>query len=375
LPLIDEFLGGVVLKNPIGIYIHIPFCSQKCPYCSFYSVVPTKELVESYTLALISDISSHSGIVADTVYFGGGTPILLGIENLIKVLEAVKKSFVLLNPEITIEVNPNSISLKELEKLFNAGFNRISFGMQTSNEKELALLGRKHNSNDVKKAVENAKKVGFKNISLDVMLGISDQTISSIKTTLDFAFSLDITHISSYMLKFEPNTPFYLEDKNKFPDEDLVSDFYLFAVDYLEKNGFHQYEISNFSKKEFQSKHNNKYWNLVEYLGFGASAHSFYDNKRFFYSSSIDDYISKKESVYLENSTPDLTEYVMLKLRLVEGLDVDILEKLYDIDAKKMLKLASEQKYKDFFKVENNKINLTPKGFLLSNSLILYLLK
>lgn len=361
-------------KDLQGIYIHIPFCNNLCPYCSFYSLLPTMDLVEGYTNALIKNISQYSGLTADTVYFGGGTPILLKVENLKRVLSTIKSQFKLVSPEITIEANPNSVSLEQLKELFEIGFNRISFGMQSAIDSELIGLGRKHNSNEVKIAVENAKKAGFKNISVDVMLGIPSQTMQSLKKTLDFAINVEVEHISCYMLKVEEGTEFFNRPKNSFADEDLDSEMYLFTVDYLEKNGFSQYEISNFSKNGFESRHNNKYWNLTEYLGFGASAHSFFEDKRTHFPNDIKRYIAEQKQLETEGTSGDLTEYVMLKLRLTKGLDLDLLKQKYDVDTQLLLERAGKKNYSQFFIVKNNTISLTPKGFLLSNSLISYLL-
>lgn len=357
-----------------GVYVHIPFCKTKCPYCDFYSVVSNENLQEQYKNAVINDIlNTQKYKDVNTLYFGGGTPILMD-ENYIKsIIDTVKEKFNL-KGEITLEANPCITTYEKLKRLYDAGVNRISFGMQSASEEELKILGRKHLNEEVCNAVKNAKKAGFENISVDIMLATPRQTINSIKKTLDFVLSLDIEHISAYMLKIEKGTKFDCDEIfNSLPDEDEVSDIYLFVCEYLEKNGFYQYEISNFCKKGYESKHNLKYWNLDEYYAFGASAHGYVNGKRYFYPRDLKEYIDTNgENKIYENSQDInlLEEYIMLKLRLVDGVDLKQLQKKFSVDIEKIKNSVKKFIENDLMTLNYDRLSITKKGFLLSNYII-----
>lgn len=361
------------MKN-IGIYIHIPFCDGKCPYCDFYSKLPRDSEVESYVAAVKKRIYDFSKIYnrrVDTVYFGGGTPNLIGGEKLAEILLSLKNSFdVEERAEITVEANPNSVNSEFFFAIRSAGFNRLSMGLQSANEDELKLLGRKHSAEDVVNAVRMARGAGFDNISLDLMMGLPGQTESKLKSSVDFCSALSVEHISSYILKVEERTAFY-KQALILPDDDAVSDLYLFAVDELAKLGYNQYEISNFSKPGFESKHNMKYWRCEEYLGIGPAAHSFMQGERFYFDRNIKAFIDGCKPID-DGIGGGFDELVMLRLRLAEGLSRADCETygmgLFDAILKKTKKIPC-----DCIKVTENNISLTAKGFLISNSIIFLL--
>ena len=237
-----------------GIYIHIPFCQTKCPYCDFYSMRGTDEKKDLYLEALNKEISFHENIFADTIYLGGGTPSVFGKERLKKLIKNAKNQFHFSDGEITVEVNPSSCDEELIEALVSSGVNRISMGLQSANDEERKLLGRHSDKEKIQKSVELCKAYGIENISLDVMLGVPEQTMKSLEKTLDFAVNSGATHISAYILKIEENTLFYRRKNSlPLPDEDTVCDMYGFVCEYLENHGFNQYEISNFSSPNFSA--------------------------------------------------------------------------------------------------------------------------
>lgn len=335
-----------------GLYFHIPFCRSKCPYCDFYSVKYEKELAEKYTDRLIEEIEKYNGSF-DTIYFGGGTPSIIEPELLGKIITASKNQFdISKNAEITVECNPSKNLEKDFEKYAQYAINRVSIGMQSARNEERFALGRSAGQTEVMKAVNDAKKAGITNISLDVMLGTPKQTLESLDETFEFIDKANVTHISAYMLKIEEGTKFFeLKDRLALPDEDTTAEMYLKAVDELKKLGFNQYEISNFAKPGFESKHNLKYWLLEDYLGIGASAHSMWRGKRFYYDSNfnlIDDGDGGSDE-----------EKIMLGLRLTEGISKALVKKDYE----KFVKMG-------LMTDKGEKISLTPKGMLVSNLII-----
>ena len=273
-------------NNPIGLYIHIPFCRSKCPYCDFFSVGLSKsniDLINVYTEKISKQIQ-ESNRIFDTVYIGGGTPSVIGEENLAKILSNIRCTD---DCEITVECNPSDTGSKEKDFNFRLlkeyGVNRISMGLQSSDNCERKILGRKSGCDDVSRAIERINNAGINNISLDLMLGVPEQTLESVDKSIDFCIKSGAKHISAYILKIEEDT-YFGKNKNKynFPDDDLCSDLYLYASDKIKDAGMNHYEISNFSYTGYESKHNLKYWNCDEYLGIGPAAHSFISGKRFF---------------------------------------------------------------------------------------------
>lgn len=355
--------------KPLGIYIHVPFCGKKCPYCDFYSCSYSRKKAEEYIVAVIKHIENFESADADTIYFGGGTPSLIPEEFIEKILNAVSHKFNLEeNPEITLEVNPCTVNKEKLLHYRSMGINRLSIGVQSINNGELLFLGRNHTAEKAKEIICMAYAAGFKNISADLMTGIPGQTIESLYNSIDMLSELPIVHISNYILKIEENTPFNNSRIiNQMPDDDTVSDMYLNMVQRLSENGFKQYEISNFSKEGFESRHNLKYWNCEEYIGFGPMAHSFYDGKRYFNAESLDRYIdSPLEKTITDNNPGEDDEKIMLGLRLVKGI------RLSDFPARKdyIYKKANLLKESGLVCFDGENLSLTPKGFLLSNSVI-----
>ena len=371
------------MPTPLGIYIHIPFCNSKCAYCDFYSRCGTKNEYAEYTEALILHILEaqmrSSDYVVDTIYFGGGTPTAIGEKNLIKILAAIYRSFRVSDDcEITSEANPNSVTLRGLKKLRRAGFNRISFGMQTADAAELRILGRTHTFDDVRNAVEWARKAKISNISLDLMYGLPSQSIESFLDSLDAAIALSPEHISCYSLKLEEGTPLAERPETLFlPSDDVQADMYLAAVTRLRDEGYEQYEISNIAKVGCHSRHNMKYWTLGEYWGFGPSAHSLVGRKRFSYIRDTSLYIDAMHSngevidrIETINDQARCGEYLMLGLRTTTGISGDALEKRYLTyfdEIEKVLLKYHKTGHTDF---DGHIWRLTPEGFLISNMII-----
>lgn len=362
------------MSNSIGLYIHIPFCKHKCPYCDFFSGNADENAFDNYVIELKDKIkywSEKSKRDVATVYFGGGTPSVLGADRLCDILDFIKSNFnIQNNAEITVEVNPDSAKTIDFEKMYACGFNRISMGMQTAVEDELRLLGRIHSIDDAKTSVERAKSAGFNNISLDLMMGIPNQTIESLEKSISFCADCKVTHISSYILKIEENTPFYkVQNKLKLADDDMQAEMYLRAVEMLDSLGYKQYEISNFAKQGYESRHNTNYWRCGEYIGIGPSAHSFFDGKRFFYSRSMDDFNNNKLS--FEGTGGDEEEFIMLSLRLKSGLNYYEFEEKFGYTLPSyIIKKAKEYEKYGYTNVTDKSISFTPKGFLVSNSII-----
>ncbi|MCQ2454657.1 MAG: radical SAM family heme chaperone HemW [Clostridia bacterium] len=350
--------------NNSGLYIHFPFCKRKCAYCDFYSLIGGENLKDEYLSALLVDIKNWGGRIDrpfDTVYIGGGTPSFLGkdIETLLK---AVKDNFNLTSDaEITAEVNPD-VSDEFLSLAKENGVNRISIGIQSGNDQELKILGRTHSASEAKDAVNRIKKAGFNNISADLMIALANSNLSSLKSNLDFFLSLNVPHISSYILKIEEKTKF-----SKFtpslPNDDEAAEQYLFMCEYLEKNGYLHYEISNFAKDGYFSRHNLKYWECKEYLGLGPSAHSFLDGKRFFYERDIKKYINCRQTVF-DCIGGDRQEKLMLGLRLKKGIDLS--EVLSDNIVNKLAIFVNS----GLIELNGTNLSLTDKGMLVSNSVI-----
>ncbi len=375
-------------KIPLGIYIHIPFCRSKCQYCDFYSLT-TKEdaLMDGYLWAVCKHIREAGALapnhIVDTVYFGGGTPSFFGADALSTILSTVRKSFdVAHDAEITFECNPDSVSDKLLRRLRNEGFNRVSMGVQCDDDEILKKLGRPHNYAQAVAAVQRIRKAGFHNLSLDLMYGLPGQSLSAWEKTVKNVLALKPEHISCYGLKVEEGTPLYeYQQYCNLADDDTQADMYLSAIDTLRQHGYRQYEISNFCKKGAVSRHNLKYWNGGEYLGFGPDAASDFGGYRYTAVRDLQAYIDgiKNGGQVLEDvqeiSTRERAgEYLMLRLRTVSGLDPKVYEKKF------LLPFAPLEKALEGFKQRglavhtyDGRWHLTPMGFLLSNQIIISL--
>lgn len=362
------------MNNPCGLYIHIPFCETKCLYCDFFSKPKNADQINTYVHNLLKIIpyyaKRYKNKTFDTIYIGGGTPSIIGTQNLVNIISKIKECFNIISPEITIEMNPNSAQLIDFEKLIGLGVNRISLGVQSSDEQELKLLGRTHNNADVISAVNKIKNAGIDNISLDLIIGISKQTKQSLMKSIDFCIECGAKHISAYILKVEDNTPYKrLAPTLNLPDEDEQAEFYELMQDYLNNKGYNQYEISNFALKGFESRHNLKYWSCDEYLGLGASAHSMMNGERFYFPRSLADFYDNKIQQDGVGATPQ--EYIMLRLRLNDGIFFDQYEKIFDSSfPKRCIEIAEKYSKYNLTRVTEFGISLTNKGFLVSNSII-----
>ena len=362
-------------KKLLGAYFHIPFCKKKCSYCNFYSTVYTEELEEKFLNAVLKEQESYlkNSKKLNTIYFGGGSPCLVKATTLQKILKKAEQIFkIKKNAEITIEINPSSAVKEKLLEYKLIGINRLSFGVQSFNDFELKKLGRTHDGKTALKAIKTAQEVGFKNISIDLIIGIPEQTQSSLKENLQIVKSLNISHVSIYQLKIEPKTKFFNNPPKNLPEDDLVAKFYFLVFNELLNGGFLQYEISNFSKKFKQSKHNLKYWTLKEYLGFGPSAHSFYLNKRFYNEPNLKEYLKNPQKTIKEEVNLKL-EWFILSFRLNKGILIFSLKQkgFYTKVFKQKLKKLEQEKLIYF---KNFRIMLTLKGKMLLNSVLTYLL-
>lgn len=339
-----------------GLYFHIPFCKSKCPYCDFYSVKFDEASAQQYVQEICDEIKQYQGIF-DTVYFGGGTPSILPPELIGKILDCARTQFEISDDaEITVECNPSKDLSEDFKKYASYGVNRISVGMQSAVDSERFALGRVAGKNEVERTINYARQSGIENISLDLMLGTPKQTIESLDYSFDFIKSVGVPHVSAYMLKIEEGTKFFqMRDRLVLPDDDTVGEMYLKTVDTLASFGIKQYEISNFAVPGFESRHNTKYWTLTPYLGIGKSAHSFWGGKRFFYDiewNKIDD-----------GTGGDKEEQIMLGLRLAKGID----KSLVDRDFAEFVKMG-------YVADLGERIALTPKGMLVSNTIINYII-
>ena len=367
----------------LGIYIHIPFCASRCAYCDFCSTADRRDLIPAYQQALTQHMREAAplaeGYLVDTVYFGGGTPTWYGAERLADLFGEIKERYkVLTDGEVTFEANPDSVTEKGLRALRKAGFNRISLGAQSANDGILRDLGRRHDWAQVVNAVDLAWKTGFENISLDLIYGLPGQSREDWADTLRKAMELQPKHISCYGLKVEEGTPLWSRREDPdLPDEDTQADLYLYAVDTLAAAGYVQYEISNFAKSGYASRHNLKYWMGEEYLGFGASAASWLGGKRFTVLPDAERYIaaigsggelmSELEEISLYEQA---SEYVMLRMRTARGMDPKEYETRYQNSFEPLEKLMESYVRLGLVQRVGDRWRFTPRGFLLSNRLI-----
>lgn len=365
-----------------ALYIHVPFCERKCPYCDFYSVAAQDAAMDAYTDAVVRAIKCAPFEVSrlDTVYFGGGTPSVLGGRRLAKLLEAAEKQYgILPGAEVTAECNPHSALKDTLREMKAAGFNRISLGMQSAVDAQLHTLGRLHSVHDVSSAVLAAQDCGFAHISLDLMLATPGQTPADIDTAVKLCESLGAEHVSAYLLKIEEGTPFAKQQIGaQCPDEDGQVLLYRHAVSSLAKAGYRQYEISNFAKDRKVARHNLKYWNCAEYLGIGPSAHSFIGGRRRFFPRDLAGFSAEKNPFRLlcdDGEGGSSEEYLMLHLRLTEGIYwADLAARYPDYPVKVLRKKAEPMRRLGLLELDNIGLRLTLDGFLLSNSVIVELI-
>lgn len=372
--------------RPISIYIHIPFCQHKCIYCDFYSVTEIS-FIKYYIESVIKEIEFfaeqyENEYEVKSVFFGGGTPSFLNAVDLIKILATLNRKFnISQQSEITIEANPGTIDIEKISIYKSEGINRISFGVQSFNDFELKSLSRIHNSQMAVDSVERAYKEGIKNISIDLIFSLPEQKKTDWMNSLRKSVQLPITHISAYSLILEEGTPLFEKIKLgdiKLNSQDEEAELYLSTIEFLSEKGFNQYEVSNFAKKGFESVHNKCYWEYGEYIGFGPSAHSFIDGKRFSNVSDIKKYIefiNQSRSAVCDSEVltdeQKANEFVMLSLRS-KGLDLGRLQKQYDKEwYNRNNKIIEKMISGGFIKMENNILRMTSSGYSILNEILL----
>lgn len=351
-----------MMSKSRGLYIHVPFCVRKCPYCDFYSEAGHDGLKADYAEAVVRNLRNYPEQF-DTVYFGGGTPNLIA-EHIPAILKAVNAAP---NAEISAECNPASATPETLRIMREAGINRISIGVQSLQDNELKKLGRLHNAAQAEELILQAREAGFGSISADVMLGIPGQTADSLTDTIERLADLPVQHISAYMLTLEPATPFGKSPPSDMADDDQMADLYALCQRLCEQHGFRQYEISNFAREGFQCRHNLKYWRDEEYLGIGPAAHSFYAGKRFAVPRSLEAFIrAESQPVEITDDSPgDYDERVMMGLRLAEGIPEELYKPL-----EKALKLIPAE----YYCIDGGRLSLTGAGFPVYNYIVSLLL-
>ena len=377
-------------KKSLGIYVHIPFCRSKCEYCDFYSLpgARNREKMQQYLDALVLHIreaaQGASGYEVDTVYFGGGTPSFFGASGLSRIFAEIDRRFdVSRDAEVTLEANPDSVTLPMLTHLRRSGFNRISIGVQSDVDEQLKALGRPHTYKQAQQAVSLSRRAGFDNVSVDLMFGIPNQSREQWMQTLRNVIDLKADHISCYGLKVEPGTKLWeYRDCANLPDDDAQADMYFYAVDTLEQFGYHQYEISNFAHDGFICRHNMKYWVGDEYLGFGPCAASDFAWRRFTIEPDLDKYISgvmNKGVILSESELIPLRErageYLMLRLRTVDGIEAEEYTRSFLLPFKPLEELLMKYEMQELAARNGPRWHLTPKGFMVSNTLLVELLE
>lgn len=371
-------------QKTLGLYIHIPFCAHKCAYCDFYSIT-NNDLVQEYTAALVSHIQRQKSYakdrIVDTIFFGGGTPSILPAECFIEIMRAIYDVFdVSKTAEITLEANPGTLDGKKLAAYREIGVNRLSLGLQSANDSELSLLSRIHTRDEFEDSYMLARMEGFTNINIDIMYGLPNQTLEKLLSTVEYVISIQPEHISFYGLSIEPGTPFGRNPniQKLLPDEYVQCDMYVAACQKLESAGYLQYEISNFSKKEYACRHNIKYWLGKEYLSFGPSATSFIDRMEYTYSPDIENYISciKNEGEirsyeYVFNIEELETRFVMTSFRLRAGINTTEYERRFkrDFEDKYLERMEPYIVRGDIVKTSNG-YRLTRQGILISNTIL-----
>ena len=368
-------------NEEIGIYVHIPFCKQRCYYCDFTSYCNKNNKIEPYIAALKKEIQSQNiKPKINTIYIGGGTPSYIDSKYILEIIDEIKKKNVLESAEITIEVNPGTVTREKLEEYKNSGINRLSIGLQTTSNKLLKQIGRIHNYEEFLETYNIAREIGYDNINVDLILGLPNQRIQDLKNSLDEVIKLTPEHVSVYSLIVEDGTPIKIQIENgnlQLPDEETERNMYWYVKNTLELNGYKHYEISNFAKEGYESKHNMNCWNQDEYIGFGVSAHSYRNITRYSNTDNINEYIRN-----IKNNSPERNriihevqkledtekEFMLLGLRKIDGVSIsDFKDRFGDnpiyLYRNELKKLSDE----NLLKIDENYIRLTNKGIDLAN--------
>lgn len=369
----------------LGMYIHIPFCIRKCQYCDFISFENQQSKTEEYVSAIVKEIKGTKKEIGEkelsTIYIGGGTPSILEIKEIEKIIDTIKKEFTISkSAEITIEVNPGTVTKEKLETYRRIGINRISIGLQSTNNEILKQIGRIHTYEQFLATYQMAREVGFQNCNVDLMLALPRQTLEILEESLEKVMALQPEHISVYSLIIEENTPMFQEYQNHeemFPDEEKERSMYWKVKETLEKKGYQQYEISNFAKPGYESRHNVNCWNQEEYIGIGVAAHSYYQKTRYSNTTNLVNYIQniqkgigKKNRQIQEEQTnqEQKKEYMLLGLRKIEGVSIadfrsKFIQEPIQLYKKELNKLVKEQ----LIQIDEQRIRLTKKGLDFAN--------
>lgn len=368
----------------LGIYIHIPFCKQKCFYCDFCSFANKNEMQGKYVETVINEIKNithKEKYTVTTIYLGGGTPSILNPNYIKNILQEIKSSFEILDDaEITIEINPGTVNEEKLKGYKEYGINRLSIGLQSANDKILKNIGRIHDYKQFEETFFYARKCGFKNINVDLMIGLPTQAIEDVKQTLEKIIQKNPEHISVYSLIIEEGTiieKLINENKLQLPDEETERIMYWTVVNELKENGYNQYEISNFSKKTYESKHNTNCWKQKQYIGLGTSAHSYLNKKRYSNTNNIEEYIkniqenniSKNITIHEEQTEEStMNEYMLLGLRMIQGININEFKQKFKIDPTIKYKEILEKLQKEnLIQITETSIKLTKQGIDFGN--------
>ena len=368
----------------LGLYVHIPFCIKKCGYCDFCSFPGsdgTKMIayVDELCRRLVCRAPDCQGRQVDTLYFGGGTPTLLPLSCLEEILDTVRAQYTLTEDcEVTVECNPATADVAYLSALRRMGVNRLSIGLQSAHEEELRLLGRAHTVSDFEQVFADAREAGFDNVSADLMYGIPEQTVESLRESIEFLCALSPEHISAYGLKIEEGTSFWRHrDRLSLPDEDTEYEMYLLLIQILKEHGYNQYEISNFARKGRESKHNLRYWQGKEYLGFGVAAHSYFGGERFGNSRDLSAFLRGEnivsERVAISPEEQD-REFLMLRLRLTQGISLSEFAERFGKPLQQVYPPLADLIRAGYMQEQNGYLSFTPSGFFVSNTILAQLL-
>lgn len=370
------------MRKNISVYVHIPFCKSKCYYCDFKSFVNNEKYFQDYLEVLKEEIKSFdfTNYTIDTIFFGGGTPTILPSKYICDIMEILSYYKISENAEITIECNPATADFDYFRNIRKSGINRLSVGVQSTNDELLNKIGRVHKYKDVINTFENAKKAGFENINADLIMSLPNQTIYDMEKTLEDIFKLDLQHLSVYSLIIEEDTVFgRLNDcefeKLNLPSEEVDRETYHMICQMLSENNYKQYEISNFAKIGFECRHNINYWQRAEYIGFGVSSHSLLNKKRFANTNNLKEYLLDKGKTKHEKNSlskeDEMEEFIFLGLRMLEGVDICKFKKEFGEDFYSLYKEVIEEMQKlGFLEFNGSMLRLTDKGIDVSETVI-----
>lgn len=367
------------MKNNLGIYVHVPFCAAKCAYCDFYSLAGKPELWDAYVTRMITELQQQApecqDWTVDTIYFGGGTPSLLGGERIAGMLHTIRDCYAVQpDAEITVEANPDSMTDAFLSQTRAAGVNRLSMGIQSAQDDALQALGRIHTFRQAQDAFSRARQAGFDNLSVDLMYALPGQTLPQLEQSIDALLALQPEHLSCYGLTLEPHTP--LGRKNPvLPDEDTQADMYLLLCRKMAEAGFEHYEISNFARPGYHSRHNSRYWKQSPYLGFGPGAHGDWQNMRYEIPRDLPAWLAGQLKPVPEDTEAidRAAEYVMLSLRTAEGFDSEWYQNTFLRSAAPIERVLSGLP-QQYIQHTGSRWHLTDTGFLISNAILVAVL-